>query len=570
MPGVEETMHEFKKGTLRSGSGAKVTSREQAIAIAMSQERERKKKKRKSTDGETALSTWSSDKEFSSKRREELESEGKAMKGGGYPIENKGDLENAIRAFGRAKNKAATKAWIKKRARALGATEMLPENWDSATGDKLVIRDVWLATDEVIEDAKRNPDDDNDDNDNDDNDDDDYGDSVPMQMRDSFTLDANSIRKTQDGFLVANARIARTGIQLYTGHEVGLPDREVVRVYRPPEEVFDRKAMRSMAMLPITLNHPPSMVDSTNWKQYAIGDTGEDVVRDGECVRVPMIIKDAKAIEAYEKDGVRELSVGYGCELKWGRGETPNGEIYDAKQTAIRGNHLAVVPAARGGSLLRIGDDQQGASEMAKLLIDGQAIEFSTELAAKHVQDYIANLQKQLADANKKVSGVEEESAAEEEQEAQKRRTAEKDAESLRGEVAALKKQLEDAIAKSSPAAIDKEVKDRTELMLKADAAMEGKADFTGKQPEEIRRIVVQAKMGDAAKDLTDGEVVGAFKAITADLKPRSGTDRLADNLAMLQHGGGNANSPQAIKDAAYEEYTKNLTSAWRSRPAAQ
>jgi len=30
---VEKTMHERKKGTLRSGSGKKVTSRKQAIAI---------------------------------------------------------------------------------------------------------------------------------------------------------------------------------------------------------------------------------------------------------------------------------------------------------------------------------------------------------------------------------------------------------------------------------------------------------------------------------------------------------------------------------------------------------
>jgi hypothetical protein len=34
---VEKVMHEFKKGTLRSSSGQKVTNRKQAIAIAMSE-----------------------------------------------------------------------------------------------------------------------------------------------------------------------------------------------------------------------------------------------------------------------------------------------------------------------------------------------------------------------------------------------------------------------------------------------------------------------------------------------------------------------------------------------------
>jgi len=36
---VEETMHEMKKGDLKSGSGKKVTSMKQAIAIGLSEAR---------------------------------------------------------------------------------------------------------------------------------------------------------------------------------------------------------------------------------------------------------------------------------------------------------------------------------------------------------------------------------------------------------------------------------------------------------------------------------------------------------------------------------------------------
>ncbi len=48
---VEETMHERKKGTLRSGSGQKVKSRKQAIAIGLSEARKEGAKvpKKKST-----------------------------------------------------------------------------------------------------------------------------------------------------------------------------------------------------------------------------------------------------------------------------------------------------------------------------------------------------------------------------------------------------------------------------------------------------------------------------------------------------------------------------------------
>lgn len=47
MPGVKETMHEFKKGTLHSGSkkGPTVTSRSQALAIALNQAGIGRKKK---------------------------------------------------------------------------------------------------------------------------------------------------------------------------------------------------------------------------------------------------------------------------------------------------------------------------------------------------------------------------------------------------------------------------------------------------------------------------------------------------------------------------------------------
>lgn len=37
---VEKTMHEMKEGTLKTGTGKKVTSRKQAVAIGLSEARE--------------------------------------------------------------------------------------------------------------------------------------------------------------------------------------------------------------------------------------------------------------------------------------------------------------------------------------------------------------------------------------------------------------------------------------------------------------------------------------------------------------------------------------------------
>lgn len=68
-------------------------------------------------------------REFTTRQREHAASTGAAMPGGGFPIENEGDLRNAIRAIGRAKNPGAARAHIKQRARSLGLTSLIPESW---------------------------------------------------------------------------------------------------------------------------------------------------------------------------------------------------------------------------------------------------------------------------------------------------------------------------------------------------------------------------------------------------------------------------------------------------------
>ena len=69
-------------------------------------------------------------REYTDETRQEYAERGVAMKDGSYPIRDVGDLKNAIQAFGRSKNPDATKRHIKKRARALGATDLLPDNWE--------------------------------------------------------------------------------------------------------------------------------------------------------------------------------------------------------------------------------------------------------------------------------------------------------------------------------------------------------------------------------------------------------------------------------------------------------
>ena len=53
------------------------------------------------------------------------------MPDGSFPIVTVEHLKNAIRAIGRAKDPAAVKRHICKRARALGALDLVPDGWCS-------------------------------------------------------------------------------------------------------------------------------------------------------------------------------------------------------------------------------------------------------------------------------------------------------------------------------------------------------------------------------------------------------------------------------------------------------
>ena len=74
-------------------------------------------------------------KDYSDKQRQNMSEAGQALPDGSYPIRTVGDLKNAIQAFGRAKDKAATKSHIIERAKALGKENLIPDNWKSVDAD---------------------------------------------------------------------------------------------------------------------------------------------------------------------------------------------------------------------------------------------------------------------------------------------------------------------------------------------------------------------------------------------------------------------------------------------------
>lgn len=67
---------------------------------------------------------------FSHKERKDLAKKGEAMPNGKYPIRNSQDLKDAIKLVGASDMpESEVKAWIRKRAKALGLENELPESW---------------------------------------------------------------------------------------------------------------------------------------------------------------------------------------------------------------------------------------------------------------------------------------------------------------------------------------------------------------------------------------------------------------------------------------------------------
>lgn len=420
-----------------------------------------------------------------------------------------------------------------------------------------------------------------------------------MRMYDQISLEDKDakVRFTKDGYLVATPRIARTGIQLYRGSECGIADKDIVRVFRPEDEVFNDAAVKSYTHRPVTLDHPPESVTAANWKKYAVGQTGDEPLRDGSSIRIPMVLMDAAAIKAY-RDGMNQLSVGYDCDIEASPGKTKDGEEYDLIQRGIRANHLAVVAAARGGPSLTIGDDDHRSSKgdtimndttvvnpnppLRTVLIDSIEVRMP-DTAAQVVQKTISDLEMKLRDAFKKVKELEEEGeeddeAAEAKDAAIKAKDAAlkaKDAEIQKrddalkakdAEVATLKQTMKDAEMTADK--LDAMVRERIDVITKGRELVGDRLAIEGKSVTDMRRQVVDSKLGEMARGWDDNQIKASFDTIQVQARRPNGSGHqptmLDDVRTSFGRPGAGYMTDTQIKDAAYADYAKDLENAWR------
>lgn len=416
-----------------------------------------------------------------------------------------------------------------------------------------------------------------------------------MFFTDKLTLDR--ARRTSDGFMAIRARAARSGVYQYLGREVDPEGKrftadQVVNVYRPADEVFKRESVASFVGKPITDDHPSEAVNSGNWRDLARGTimgAARDTLEDGDFVSFDLAFMDAATIAKVDA-GKKELSNGYDCELEFADGVAPDGTEYQAIQRNIRGNHVALVDAGRAGSQCSIGDgftcEPIPSDAVRKMLCDERTYELERD-RAKNGRDENGNLTgdhampKILTIDGLKVdisnvdtaestitslmdkAGAAAKRADEAEAEVAKLTTdmAAKDA-----EIETLKAKLEDT--KISPADMRAAAKSYADAVAKAKALGVTVADDADEP--QIRRAVVDAKLGDKAKDWTDAQVDASFEALTADVKPGSKPGQQQDRLSTAISSSVTPISDAAsFNDAARKQALARKESAYLKGGAA-
>lgn len=305
--------------------------------------------------------------------------------------------------------------------------------------------------------------------------------------------------------------LSRTGVQTYTDDKGN-----TVREYRSPEEVFAAESLASLASVPITVGHPREGVTPKNYRSVSVGITTDNAPSrrpEGavEWVDTAGIVNDAPTLERVDTGDLAEVSAGYTADVIPKKGVAPDGQPYDALQTNIRFNHVALLPPgharAGSGAKLRLDgnqeptmfvrhDDNSSTAQSPKVTVKVDGIDVE-----KGSDTHLSLLERQVTTQTKRADEAE---------------TALKAAQTAQGELQA---KLGEAQKKLDAIDVNKLVQDeldfRSRLLPILPKTAAGKPyDFTGKTREQVRADAVgSAVVTEAQKLGSDAERAGFITA---------------------------------------------------------
>ena len=318
---------------------------------------------------------------------------------------------------------------------------------------------------------------------------------------------------TDEGYLVDHPILTSCGIFEYTN-----PDGSIRRELRLPEHVFNEKSLATYKGKPIIITHEAGIVSKDNVDREQIGTILTNGYQDGEDVRAEIIIHNT---DAMKDSGLKELSLGYNLDLVEEPG-TYNGEPYDAIQTNIVINHLALVASARAGEQARLNIDGSDEPELKGGKLMAKETKSRTDggtMSAEELKEAIEAYKERKA--GRAAAGGEEPPATDDAGAGVAEEPTEEPA--AEEEKAADGEGCEEPAAEegSSPSDIAQMVKDRRD---RRDAEedpkdVEGAMGIIAQQDEDIDMLLacLEKMMADAAVDSADNADGGTDVADQAD-----------------------------------------------------
>lgn len=365
----------------------------------------------------------------------------------------------------------------------------------------------------------------------------------------------------ENGWLRCEAVLTKTGVFPYRNAD-GTERREL----RLPQHVFDKASMESFRNVPVCDDHPDvGWLDAQNTKSYSCG-SAEMPIQDGDKMRAKLLVTDAALVSKIMNREKCQVSNGYFADLEM-RSGSYDGQDFDAVQTNIRGNHVAIVDEARAGPEARIKLDGldavessvvrivQGATpepsgeHMPKMRIDGVEFE-APEQTIQAIDKKLKKLDEKVEERDSKISELTAQvGKAEGERDAQKAR-----ADKLEG-------QLKVATDRKT---IDAYVTQRLALVTKAQEILGDEFTADGKDARAIKTEVL-AKLAPGVK--LDGKSTEYVDACFDTACAREDSVDPLDRARMsIDHGQGDDETSR--KDSkvldARDEFMQRSRDLWK------
>lgn len=228
---------------------------------------------------------------------------------------------------------------------------------------------------------------------------------MPKQLMQFATskINVNKLKKNDDGALVFNGVVSRSGDFEYYAFEVpGAMERGykwddilIGRISRTETKMYAKQ----LEGLPVTDEH--RFVREGERGEHAVGT----VLTDGELSEDGLV---SSRISIHQPEMVmkviggkaEELSIGFASDIIWRKEPGSKGPHFDVKNVNL--NHVAVVPEGRGGKDVRLAHHKRKLSHkdknMPKINIDG--VEWEVETAVAQEFSRINGQVKELTEAN--------------------------------------------------------------------------------------------------------------------------------------------------------------------------